>query len=100
MGRVIGADSAHSIARTPSPTATAFPIYPEPFVIPAFVDWLVLEPLDSVAEIVATLPLPVPEFGGMLVGVNRTSSVFVQLVSLAVALPVIAPAVALPVSVK
>jgi hypothetical protein len=45
-------------------------------------------------------PPGVPKPEGVEVGVYLTSPVFVQLVNLAVALPVIAPSVASPVPVK
>jgi hypothetical protein len=59
--------------------------------------------IPNVTIPVTELPLlavPVPLFGGMLVGVYLIPREFVQVVNLAVALPVICPGVALAVGVK
>jgi hypothetical protein len=65
----------------------------------AFLEVVVVGELEG-AEDVEPGVLVIPEFDGILVGVYWTARKFVKLVSLAVALPVISPAVRALVEVK
>lgn len=100
--RRIASITIYSRAITPIPTAKMQPTTSTPSVTAALPEELelteelvLLPPLPT-----ATLLLPFPDDEGVVVGVYLTPAVLVQLVNLAVALPVIAPGVTLAVGVQ